>query len=403
MSTGDSGDSSTQAEEAPPAAPIRFTLPDARLPRVEANLPLRWCLTPEAAQELREKRVVNPHVLIVVASGGREVSRGLVPLLDQMEYVQFHRAGENIVYATVVWNSSGYDDKLEKAFLRRNDRGRYEQDVLSKTGNGLRSWFDGAERLGGTTEFVVDVPAEMFAKRSRWLETYLSFWFRKSETIHTCHTRKRALITLPLFWLAALVIFVNTSIKLVAVAILLLFGKRRIGYHALWQPKTWPKETWQRVTTSVWVTKRDGDPRSKFFIGFNPATVVLALLAFVVIVLVFWGMDRPLGVSLVSLWIIVLVVVGTPIVLGLIFTLPDVILVPSEWSQARKNQRNKRRRQEEAVLRQRLKEKFEEELAALACDGPRPAEVRALPKERQTLYLRFQSIRARVCRPYAQK
>src|SRR3989344_8581295 len=168
---------STVSSGAFPAFQLLTSMPEGGV--ADSVIPLRWCVSRETSQELMERRVFNPHILIVVVNGDREVSRYLVPLTAEMRYVEFHKPGRNTVYATIVWRYDGNVTELKKFFFRRTGGRYYRYDVFSEFDKTIPPEFDGCERIDYTAGLDVVVPEDMFASEPPpWLKNYVEIFFR---------------------------------------------------------------------------------------------------------------------------------------------------------------------------------------------------------------------------------
>ena len=60
-----------------------------------ADVPVRWCITPRFIDKMEEDGVKDPHILLVSFNPitNEEVSRTLTPLAELMTYVRFYQAG----------------------------------------------------------------------------------------------------------------------------------------------------------------------------------------------------------------------------------------------------------------------------------------------------------------------
>lgn len=92
-----------------------------------ATLPIRWCISPEMQQEIIDRRLEDPCILIVVTNGTQEIHRVVRPLTTQMAYVQVPRAGKTTIYGAIV-----YRTRNTKELLRALERNRSETLVESE-------------------------------------------------------------------------------------------------------------------------------------------------------------------------------------------------------------------------------------------------------------------------------
>src|SRR3989338_10390665 len=97
-----------------------------------AITPLRWCVDREVIEELKQRGIKNPHLLLLIFHLGdayigdnddltydeywgwrSDVERKLIPLDKVMDYVHFQRSGKHRVIATIV----GGDAKIKNRYL----------------------------------------------------------------------------------------------------------------------------------------------------------------------------------------------------------------------------------------------------------------------------------------------
>ena len=289
---------STTAQTAPVEAISLYTVQDEN-GQVDSAVPVRWCISRETAEKLQREKIENPHLLLVISNNGVEISRYVVPLFNEMHYVQFLRPGDNLIHATIVWYGSAKE--LRKTLTERfKDSDRYrvtlieerqprtlalghrikryreqyyatndedqetrlralidqlqaELDELErtepKTASLMSDFGSDAKRLDYEAKLGVVVPQEMFAKQPpawmKWLSELYPFWERAPRD--QCILRRRALVTgvtLPLAVMLGVVVLALWAVltltievfNLIAVGVLLLFGLRNIKFEPLLHP-----------------------------------------------------------------------------------------------------------------------------------------------------------------------
>jgi hypothetical protein len=425
-----------------------FTITDEHN-QVSSVVPIRWCISRETAEEIQEKEIDDPQLLLVVTKNGTEMNRYVVPLTDMMHYIQFRSPGENIVHATIVWKNG--DEKPRKVLTARYDNGTYRADVVSKrrpnftriekaldklkserrSANDeeeesrirsridllrgeqkayiaekretlIRNDFDGVSQLGEEAQLGVLVPEEMFAKKPPAWMTWLGtrYKFPGGAARDECDLRRRALFTVvssPIVAVAAVIIAVIVLCGLVGVALLnllsmiplSLLGMRGMKWSFLWPPgnaQPNPEKIWKASKPSVWWYKAKKDSkgvtyeaRAPFIQVFNPGTVMMAAGLGT---LFGWALGSiPYGIYFALAGLVVLAVIVAIVASG----------PAKNWFAERRELREKA---EEEVL--------SHELELLACTSQsREVSLRALPKERRTITLRFQALKANVCKPFA--
>jgi hypothetical protein len=108
----------TATEQGPVAAPVQFFTDQETEGMVAPVLLLRWCINREVRDELLNKGIQHPHLLLVIAQDGKERRRYVVPLTDELKYITFDRPGENVVHAAIVWPREGMDAADFRAMIR---------------------------------------------------------------------------------------------------------------------------------------------------------------------------------------------------------------------------------------------------------------------------------------------
>ncbi len=405
--------------------------------QAHSSVPVSWCFSPDLVERLKERGVESPHVLIVVTNEGAEVSRDVVPLTSLMTYIQFRRPGKNRIHATVVWSS---EENPKKILRKKDDNGGYRCEVVEQRDSMLDQYRDTAgwadlrqiakdlgkdeeelreesrarqepfitynftsmQRLPEEGVLDVEVPKEMFAKEPpEILQRFVGIlWERKPHD--QCHFRRRLLLSFPLVplflvFFSALMV-VAEIVSLLAVATLLVAGKRGINYEPVRRPHKYPPwDVWESVGrhTSVWYTKKD-DSSTFFLLWFiNPAT--LSVL----------GITAGALAQLKVLDEVTAFIVGQigPIALAFIaFVMLSLVLrwLILKFFGARIEQRKERWKKERAAAKEAAEQAYLRSLELLACsDRPRPTSLQELPKEHRTVRLRYLDLKSRVCKPFA--
>lgn len=385
----------------------------------DAVIPIRWCLTREELKELEKREAKNPHLLLVVTHENQEVDRYLVPISQMLAYIQFHKPGENRILATVVWQYGDDVYKFRKEFLQQSSRGYYEQHVLNYGGKNLLRGFN-YPRLDQQTEITVMVPAELFAKEPpAWEKWWVNLLFN-SKPQDQCQFRRRRMIAYsiqPLFVL--FIVPILAIVRFLAASVLLFLGKREVNLEPIIHPfKHETNDVWRNAEDSVFLRDAEGKRQHWLITLFSPPVFLgfLAILAgirfvfpsfFSQITLLWWYYP------LVALAVLAGIAVTGILLLGLfsvIYSLLQIALkvlkakTADPLAELRKTriQAREKREQEEAERKRRKEEQLRVELEQLLmCDGGFIPKLSELPKEKQTIYLRFQDLKAKVCKPYA--
>ncbi len=420
-----------------------------------ATIPVRWCLHRKELEQLQQKDVKCPYMFIVVKNGGKE-ERYLVPMDQMLEYVQFHRPGEHTLQAVVVWHYEDNIHHMKNFLLGSRSRGEYKFDVLDPDGKLGNAAFGGSyRRLEEADELTVTVPAEFFAKEpSKFERWWVNLWF-EYPAIDQCHFRKRRMVAYnPLVQPPLVLIWIvfTTLIRTFVAGILLILGIRRINFKPIVHPFKYKMDDIEKhmeVGNSVFWRSKDGKKYPWYVRILTPPFFLAFLAIFIGIgLLLNWIFPSVELISNVPRWyypiaaiaipiasiLITAILIGILSVLKILFRtliakpFTSLIIKPfvnwlerneDAWdSKARKRRQalNERKAERKRLARERQRE--QERLAEerkrqaeaqrqaeleelLACNGEFTPTLKALPRHKQTLYLRFKDLKVSLCKPYA--
>lgn len=384
-----------------------FELQVASRDVTNGNIAISWCVTPETLQYLAANKVKDPQVIIVVAPTenyhSRREYRKVVPLQDLMTYLEFKASGENQIRAFISTKSR---KDARGSYLSKED-GDYKTDILSEDGKEWGYIFGGKYQTHTTESgdeeqvyarspdlpaptVMVNVPAGVFAKEpAKWEKTWVNHWFR-SKPQDQCDFRRRRLLAYTVQPLVMLldVLVVRTLMLLVST----LWWSRGMSLKYHFHPMTysiadtvglWKGGSWV-VPTLPEDAQGDADD---------------ILLSYVLRKC--WGLlfTPP---ALVGLWAIAhfhvwlyALVIGASVIgiVALAFWLSTgAFMALGEW-----------------ILNLFMSKDTtpwyldEEELNNLTCTQNFKARtsVSALPAKHRTIGLRFQDLKAKVCRPFS--
>jgi hypothetical protein len=432
--------------------------------QVDATVPVRWCISRETAKMLQDKKVENPHLLLVVSNGGWEISRYVVPLFNEMHYVQFLRPGENVIHATIVWY--GASKKLKKHLNARYDSGSYKVDLLhtvqpqaarlereidelreqyyaAESGSDeeaalkaqidqlqaelrelevseakqttIRRHFDSMHRLEHEAQLGVIVPKAMFAKEPpKWMRWLANVYQWERAPRDQCVMRRRALFTaatLPVVALIATVIFtcitvVAGLINLAIISLGLVLGLRNMNYKPL-RHSYWPFEYGQRPQDilrrsgpSVWFTKKGGVSKLSGDQLYTQRSLFFKAFNPFVILL-FTGLAALYGVAFgFPDGSTVWQVFRDGMIASIVFGI--LLMAGAKLGDGPISRWSEQRAKEREEEAKRAREALNRELELLACSGAsREVKLSALPRSRRTVTLRFYDLKSKVCRPFA--
>lgn len=379
--------------------------------RSEPIVPLRWCADRGTLDRLQEMKVLEPLLFISIQNkrGGelREVFRALVPLEQMMEYVQLNHSGKHIIRAFIVWAKGEDEVRLYNYVLSERRRGDYEYRMYPSDGNfdegRLTSMLSPGVHLHGVqAELEVHVGTEFFAPEPSTAEKrWVNLWFG-NEAFDQCDFRRRRFIAYTI-QPVALAIWIPwiTFVRAVIGGILIFHGAPGVLFTPVFHPfRNSTDDVYNDSKESIFWTDKDGNERSRFFLLLYPPFLTLfAGVLYLINLLHIW--------KWAGIVVGVLSILATLTIIGIFLGKGVLWLIRSIGSE-------KIREAIDAVAKvkkpakpkldpvaEALKRMYDE-LQLVACDGvPLPAKVAALPKPRQSIHLKLQALKARVCRPYA--
>ena len=341
------------------------------------NLALRWCVDKKTLDELKEKGVKNPQLLLVIAQhfshhGVTEIERKLVPLGQAMEWLEFNRSGRYTIYSTIVWDP---DNKwiFEVEEPPPKTGSRPTQEMFDCDGKFSRTRIERYSLDEGSLDVVV--AEEFFAKEPpAWLNWWVNLWFGAMEIsrpTNQCSFRRRAILT---FTIQPIPVFVWVLLKsltrLVAALILVLCGMRGVSFKPVIHPfELCLDNVWYNMGSSVFLK----DKHDKWHFAYVAGLVNRGLQA---------------------IW--------------------RALLPPPSSEELKRRQQTETNRILEKSVKRALKERDKQEreqrklgafykgLQDVACIGvPLKPKLELLPEKRRTIYLRYMDLKAKVCKPYA--
>lgn len=347
-------------------------------------IPIRWCVSPETIAKLKQRNAENPHILLVITQGDRE-TRKLVPLHQMMEYVEFSRPGRHRIFAAIVWWSS--IKELKKFYLEKGSYS-YKNGVLDYYKNGVLDYdrehfqlciYNYLVEEAELSVFIADgfFPKEPPAWEKRWVD----LWFDTTAK-DPCQHRRRRLFAytiqppVMLTWLALSV----AARLLTALSCTLLLGMRKVDFAAIIHPFRNNFKNVYENASSIFLKDKNGKKRDDAYIILTP---IVPLSIFFILFF------TPLGI----LGRMLIALLTTGVATAGVYAISAAIK-SFESAEAKRSRAEKKRLA--------LAQEYEEVFQPIACtEAPLSATLKALPRNRRTLYLRYKAAKAYVCRPYA--
>lgn len=361
--------------------------------QADSTVALRWCVCPKILAQMVECEAPNPHLLLLVTKGQREVERRLVPLGQAMEFIAFRAPGTYRIQAMIL--SSEQPKRLKDGIERA-----YPDDLKDDEGNlrikDYRIIYD-ADSFG-KGDVQVQVSADFFAKKPpAVIWWWANLWYKK-QPVDQCDFRKRCIFAFTLqLPLTLLFLCAKGALCLLIGGLLRFgFGLRGVSFVPLWHPfKHDIDEIWYDLKGSVFFSDKEKRARPGALRLLTPG-ILLPVAS-----MVSWTQRVLLGYNFwTQLLINVAATAGIAGIGLLINWLGKTRLAETSWAK-----RRKRRQEVLARLRERIRQQeYADDLACVQCQGvPMEASLKALPKPKRTIYLRFLGFKARVCRPFAKE
>lgn len=351
------------------------------------SVPVSWCVTKDILDAIKAAGATDPHILFCIVNPRGRETRKLVPLTDLMTFLEFTAPGENTVLAAIVWTANSRYS-VQSLYLDR-DFHEWKKTVADRK-NRHEFWSDfnvtediPLDEL--TCKVAVEMPQECFAKEpSAWEKKWVNLMWR-DKAVDQCDFRTRRMWAYSGQLLIGIPVY---AFRILAAVFLTSILSKGIDYRPLYAPLDNKTEWMWSNLDGTWI------PKPEFFWPFHTFVplVFLAVMGIGAFTLHESGDGATiLGAALFALkWCAILA--GCGYVLFAAFGL--VILIVTRWTGIKR-----------AAYRVGIKSRMRKEdelLPYLLCDGGTPfRSVNELPKKFRTFRLRFQDLKARVCRPFA--
>jgi hypothetical protein len=361
------------------------------------SIAISWCVDKDLIKTLTDNGVVDPQVVIVVAAeniGGQYTlyeTRYVVPLTELMTYITFKKPGKNNVFAFV----SAQDRKSARTTYLTTHNGIYETTVVDNNEWSIPSSMSETNTPPNAAPVLsLDIPKECFAKEPSELEKTYVNWMFSNKAVDQCDFRKRRLfaytIQVPMVLLSFIVRFVMCGVSALA------FGWRGFKFEYLnpfsgYDLGDSVRLTYDEGTFFIRKLPEDKDHIKEYSAGEIAWYVLrkICLLPFMPIVftlIVMMVLNHRVAVIMVGLMTMIICIAVVLLIVAFFASgafrevfdaLMDKFLAPpTKWY------------------------KDKEEVDLLLCSNDKkPLSVATL--QRKSIRLRFQDIKARVCKPFA--
>lgn len=411
--------------------------------QADASLPIGWAITENTKRQLEEKGVKRPWVLFSIVRNDPEVSidlgaethRQLVPLEKLLTYLPFKMSGSHVIYAIIVWITDDAETDEEELLLKNR--------LLSKSGDMYTYCLyqyrphnkDGIVQLNELTGrsiplgygfnhthkyFMFDIDAsievnigkEFFAKQPpKFLANWVNGGWR-NQPKDQCEFRARMIYAFtlkPVLWVFIFLILylvVRPTIILYRMlhGLKLFMFAQRFDWKPIFHPKKMRVEQMDppRIGNNFILTKKNGGDRSWFFLFLHPLFVLFAtgILAWAIVcreVIASWNWSAILPwAGGIVLFIILMCFLAFKEEQSSKPLSDEQILKRN----MKKTKNEERRRMRQTTITEKRRVALEAAVYRLE-SGHIATQLRELPKNRQTISLRFKGFKARACRPFA--
>lgn len=412
----------------PPSSRLKLVY-DATQSHVAASIPIRWCVDPSLYDDLAERGIARPYLLIEVrpysmvddytyeydeATGMQirtltgktrdypmiEYRRYIVSLTQELQYIRFDKPGMNEVFAQIVWIERGSERRaikmLEATYIRN-----YRDEPLTTIDDS-----DGrivVQVIDNTADtFDVDVPDVMFARE---YPPVVADYLRKlfpSKADDECSMRGRLLVGILVATPALIWAYLpRLAILLIATATGFIPGLDLRGFIHPIRYET--GDMVENTGRSLWWMNKDKQVHPMWTWSLNPITPVIVWLVFaitthhvtrhgtVVTEHFSWLYAAKYSVALHIAWAVVFGVIDALIGVMLWIGRNKPVDIPAP---------------DDAAQRAEDLARLKTALDAMTCDRVADGngmivKLSALPPEKRTWKLRYQKTKARVCKPFA--
>lgn len=372
-------------------------------PDIEStSVPITWCLSREEKDKIVEDDGRDAYVLLltVVEDRPKAENRYLIPIKQQMEYINFFTPGVHKVFATIVL---GKLKRLSKTFLDK-DYGSYSHTLYSyesEKGSIRELSFD--DDGFGVHKFEVNIPKEIFAKEPPAWEKYWVNWFFENKPKDQCYFRRRRFFAYSLQPFVVLGGFMFLEfLSLVITSALLLWGCKGIGFRKILHPFSEDFESiWNETKGSIFGERLILRLVPSVFLGVS----VISGITFKMVGCQFssFGFGYQ-GIITAGAIVAAMAALTATFYYGFVGFIKIIgkirdALVPN--LKERRKQRVFLQELEEERKRKEWLEKMQAEYESLVCDGKSLPNIKDLPLAKRTIHLRYQNLKSRWCKSFA--
>jgi len=364
-----------------------------------------WCVDEETLKYLGDNNIVDPQVVIVVAPEGRRYHssreyRKVVPMKDLIAYVEFRVGGPNKIWGFITHQIKSHARDM---YLSRRD-GDFKTNILNADGSeytyDLKQDYSSSNQLLISTPQPVVIPTDVFAAEPpEWEKTWVNHFFRE-KPIDQCDFRRRRMFA---YGVQPIIMLGNILVRFFFFTVGLLIGARDLSLQPLLHPLSYNLSESTEVCCGGTIFIRhcweDDAPnwsprplqlvwymiRSFYLLPFMPPFLALTIL---MIVFHVW-----------KYFIVVGIIVGLISIVGIViaFLSNHMYVDVFNWVASLFETKSKGNGSNDTPWYM-----DQEEIDLLTCKPDRKAfDFKSLPARKKTLHLRYQDLKAKICKPFS--
>lgn len=370
------------------------------------SIAVGWCLSKNLLEHLNKRGFKDPIIVLVSAplpeeevpstteedEGPKDIThfsnteyRKVVRLKDLVTHVEFRRPGNNKIYGFITYLS--FKDARDR-LLRRNGNG-YSERLISHNGKSLLDYFTVSDEIEGEcieeafqAEVAVSVPDGIFAKKPSEFESKWLYWLSPDKPIDQCEFRRKRLFA---YTIQPILFLLNFIVHLIVFIFAALFGARDLG--KAWAPILNPLSAefahgvFSFANSSIFIRKDVVGYKKFIFIPFMP------LISFPLIAIAFFIFKSAAALlSLANLIVgIIIGILLVCILLALGIFIKNKIIA---W-------RDKKEMEPAWFVSEGMK------WIVCSPNNKKPFKFNELPSSHRTFRLRFENLKAKICRPFS--
>jgi len=351
------------------------------------SIPISWCIDDETLLYLRDKGAKKPNVVIYITPEEmpHQIYIVVTPFKNMMVYVPLRFKGKNRIFGRVMFSKSyfySHDDIVYWDLPPDKEENKEEKDgptkILVKGYEIGSEKFERYEKTSTGTYLTINVPEECFAKEPpKWEQAWVNAMFRQRPQ-DQCEYRRRRLWA---YSIQPIIVLFLMILRLIPTLVAFLFAARNFSFKHLFSPFALDLDDAKEMfSEGLLFVRKDQTSLLKTYCMF-PLTPIISFPIIGVAVLCLIGKISVVGIGMTILYILG-TFFGIVLLVLLVFFIVYVVMsqldkIPTWYDD-------------------------QSEIEAIVCDGRSvPTKISKLPQKKRTVYLRYQAVKNKVCKPFA--